>query len=398
MGDIVAESCAQFDVEFEGARIDGDIGMVTEIPERQEIVYQRSNSVFASRANHAALDWNALLAGEGSTALLHVTGITPLLGVHTRHMWDQAILEAKARHIPLSLELKHQKQLGALLELWAMVEAHCAHFHLIVLSMEELRGLAALAGAVMRGDDDEYVLETMTDLHQRWKCRIVVVHGKNNNAIGSHRQWSLCTEDVMWSDPWDRSQTRAPPKIQECEHLVKNWPEAGCGDENAWMARLLQCVFFHPVPNVRGTIRRMDASNIDALNGSGQETGIDSVIVVSGMQHTPDLDVHSALKSEAQDQEKLLINRTVAKLKDAKVIATLRSKGRPEVVVQRGVDLVDLGCCALEVAIDSTDWVLIVKQLRDRLPSNVALGIGNVMEIEKADLDHARSLGLLFFI
>ena len=34
-----------------------------------------------------------------------------------------------------------------------------------------------------------------------------------------------------------------------------------------------------------------------------------------------------------------------------------------------------------KVAIDSTDWVLIVKQLRDRLPSNVALGIGNVIEL-----------------
>jgi 2-keto-3-deoxy-6-phosphogluconate aldolase len=48
------------------------------------------------------------------------------------------------------------------------------------------------------------------------------------------------------------------------------------------------------------------------------------------------------------------------------------------------------------VAIDSADWALVVKHLRDRLSSNVALGIGNVMEIEKAELERARALGVSF--
>jgi len=47
MGDVVAESCKHHGVEFAGARVEGEIGTFTVLPEEKMVHYQRRQSAFA---------------------------------------------------------------------------------------------------------------------------------------------------------------------------------------------------------------------------------------------------------------------------------------------------------------------------------------------------------------
>ena len=189
MGDVLTDSCAHHGVEFAGQRVDGDVGFFTVLPEKKMVHYQRRNAVFAQH-DPGSLDWPSLLSSPTAGAWVHLTGITPLISAQARHSWENALAHATASHLRVSLDLNHRKQLGTLEELWAAVRPHVGSLELLILSVEQLQGLAAIelgeegeaAGAPATGDGyggdtvDDYAsdtpyLELMRRLHRLWGCR-----------------------------------------------------------------------------------------------------------------------------------------------------------------------------------------------------------------------------------
>merc|ERR1711871_1496111 len=84
-------------------------------------------------------------------------------------------------------------------------------------------------------------------------------------------------------------------------------------------------------------------------------------------------------------------------LKSRGALSILRATGGdPDVAVKRGEELYEMGCRALEVTMDSTDWEYTIRQLRARLPSDCILGVGTVMDDTVCDVALAANAGCTF--
>ena len=92
------------------------------------------------------------------------------------------------------------------------------------------------------------------------------------------------------------------------------------------------------------------------------------------------------------------LKRLFRRWRKAKVLAIFRVKGSARVAIDRGLELASLGCKAMEITIDSPDWKTILSTLRQRLPADVVLGIGTVMDDTVSEIPLAKSLGATFCI
>ena len=178
MGQVVRDACTEHSVEFAGKLVEGgDLGIFTVLPEQQTVHYQRRHSAFALH-EPGSLDWPSLLHVDGAAPWLHVTGITPLVSAPARQSWDGALHAAARAGLPASLDLNWRPQLGTLGELWcarrlrarrltaprspltacplcplgpvpprrrAMVTPHLPRLELLILSLDQLKGLVGLA-------------------------------------------------------------------------------------------------------------------------------------------------------------------------------------------------------------------------------------------------------------
>ena len=144
-GDIIKRSAEQAGVGTRHMRMEvGDVGVFFVIPEQRTVEFQRRHSAFALQAEDPTLhDWPAIYNGAG---WLHATGITPAISPGARYMWRSALDEATSSGLPISFDLNHRPQLGPLHELWAEVQPYLAQFRLIILSVGQIIGLAALEG------------------------------------------------------------------------------------------------------------------------------------------------------------------------------------------------------------------------------------------------------------
>ena len=243
LGDAVAEGAAHHGVEFAGMRVDGDIGTFHVLPEKKSVHFQRRHSAFALH-DPDGLDWPELLAGP--RPWLHVTGIMPLISAPARESWARALAHAAANDIPTSLDLNHRKQLGTLAELWAVVKPHVRRLELLILSVEQLNGLAELelgssAGAVANDAPDDDVFALMGALHARWRCRRVALTRKVRDAMGVQRRWSVLTQlggDGATPEPFST-------------HGIPVWhaPRDDLGGGSAWAAGMILSLHLNGVLN-----------------------------------------------------------------------------------------------------------------------------------------------------
>ena len=75
-------------------------------------------------------------------------------------------------------------------------------------------------------------------------------------------------------------------------------------------------------------------------------------------------------------------NSILNHLKEAGIIAILRGQN-PERMIQRGMDLANMGCTAIEVTLDSSNPLDIVRALRQQLPASVMIGVGTLLNTEQ---------------
>lgn len=240
MGDVITESCKHHGVEFAGWRPGGDLGIYTMLPELKTVHYQRRQSAFAQQ-NPDSFHWSSLLAGP--RPWFHVTGITPLVSPSAWNSWDAALRQAAVSGIPTSLDLNHRKQLGTLEELWTMVVPHCERLEVLILSLEQLNGLAfmQIPGHIELTDvaEDAQCLAVMRQLHQQWRCKRVALPRKTRDSVGIQRRWSLLTELPGFSS---NSSTDSVVEYTTKAQSVFHRPADECGGGSAWAAGLIHAL------------------------------------------------------------------------------------------------------------------------------------------------------------
>jgi len=270
-----------------------------------------------------------------------------------------------------------------------MVNPHVSYFEIVVLSTEQLLALAIEHGLHVQSctESDDSLIPLMKELHQKWKCRRLVVCRKARDAGGTQERWSLLIERTS-------SGTKA---ISTHASMVRHFPIDECGGGSAWMAGFLHGLVFQDI----GSQRSMQRA--DLLAALCQETKGDfSTVTASQLKEAEhkfgggvaDLTktplVHAPCEAQRQ------IEQTLAKLKCAGVVAILRAKGDATVAIRRGLELAELGCRAMEVTLDSCDWQKILGDLRRSLPDKVLLGIGTVMDDSVCHIERAALLGADF--
>jgi len=390
MGDIVLASCAEHGVDFCGERVDGDIGTYTVLPETKTVHYQRKHSTFALH-DPSLLSWSRFLHLEGSESKwLHLTGISPLVSASAKQSWQAAIEQAISLRIPVSLDLNHRKQLGTLEELWAVVSPYCARFEVIVLSEEQLVGLCHIheLTVVQGAETDELYLDLMSKLQELWRCRRVALCRKARDSGSQQRRWSLLTvldEELTIS----RLSTASLPVVSQ--------PKEDIGGGSAWMAGFLHGIYFEPVAE-QEALRRADLLASLCQESKGDFSTVTRAQLLASEEawlgQVAALGTGTAVG--VPDETGVKIEATLKSLGRAGVLAIMRNKGSPDVAVRRGLELAEMGCRALEITMDSTDWATVLGQLHERLPSDVVLGVGTVMDNTVCDLERAAALGASF--
>ena len=421
MGDVITESCRHYGVEFDGVRADGDVGIFTVLPEEKRVHYQRRNAVFAQQ-DPQLLDWQKLFGGV-PTPWLHMTGITPLISPQSRESWDNALAEAKNSAIPVSLDLNHRAQLGTLEALWAMVAPHTSRLELLILSVEQLNGLAAIelgaaAPPPLTGDErtDEPYFEVMATLQKRWGARRVSLCRKiRDSATGVQRRWSVMTmrgegegEGESGIGGVGTYSTRDVP--------VRHVPMDDLGGGSAWAAGMIHALHMEPTSSASplAAMRRADllaalcqntAGDFSAVTRAelrGAEARFEGVEArldqgggggggVARAQSMP------APALPAPHEAVAAVEAVAQGLKRAGALAILRVKSPSvDAAVARGVELAAMGCNAIEVTLDSPGWREILGRLHAELPPHVLLGVGTVMDETVSQVAAAKSLGASF--
>ncbi|CAJ1380582.1 unnamed protein product [Effrenium voratum] len=383
MGDVIQSSCEHHSVKFQGLRVDGDLGIFTVLPEAKTVHYQRRHSAFAEHA--AELRWSSLVTGHD---WLHVSGITPLLGHGPRESWAEALQAATKTSVQVSLDLNHRKQLGTLSELWDAVAPFAGQLELLILSAEQLQGLALLLlHKEEEVESDSTALSLMGELQRMLKCKRIAMCRKRREE-GVQCRWSLLSELSDTCSTCSTFSTSALP--------VYHVPQDECGGGSAWAAGMIQALRENLPP--MAALRRGDLLAALCQDSAGDFSRVTRPELLAAERRWSDgpAKLTATRPSSARASEAEAVEDTLQRLRRAKVLAILRAKGSPEKAVERGLELAALGCCAMEVTLDSSDWRHVLSSLRRSLPADVVLGVGTVMDDSVPLLGEAKALGAGF--
>jgi sugar/nucleoside kinase (ribokinase family) len=134
------ELAAPYVIEADGATI-GTVHVVDDGAGSRPH-YQRSHSAFCRLIDGDTFGWDALLR---PAKWLHVTGITPPLGIGPLAAWRAAVRAAGPVGALVSLDLNWRPALGPFDELWALVLPELRHVTLLILSEADLVRLGCTA-------------------------------------------------------------------------------------------------------------------------------------------------------------------------------------------------------------------------------------------------------------
>lgn len=378
-------------VEVEGA----DMGLFFTLPELKRVHYQRKQSAFCTHKGDL-FDWKSMLHGN---CWLIMTGITPMLGEGVRESWAQAIRAAQAKKIPVSFDLNHRPQLGTLEQLWGYVKPLVSAFIVLILSLEQLRGLIKLSGlepGTINGEraakkqkiDASADVHMMRQLHAHLNGPALAVCFKNRDSSGLQRRWSVIV------DATGVHSTEDVATLHE--------PQEECGGGSAWHAGIIDGIF------TRGFEPPMAPGK--ALSLGGKELVLKAMrradLLAAMCQEVPGdhstVKRHSLAQMEAKfagisarvprgDPNEIANNERIQaalkKLEAAKVIAILRAR-QEQLTVKRAVELVSMGFQAIEVTCDSAGFKegRLLPAIVEAIGGKALVGVGTVMTLEELEL------------
>lgn len=416
------------------------------LPEAKTVHYQRRHSAFAQH-RPSAFDWDAVLCesvdeqqqlgqtqhGEDHAqpcqTWVHVTGITPLISASARVSWMNLIEAAHAHQLPVSIDFNHRKQLGTLEELWALIRPQLPRAALLIIAPASLLELVQLEGRpddgavavdVLRSDAALAATETneaawgalMQHLRNRWCLARLACTFKVRDATGRQQRWSIVC---------DRSGVHSSRN-----RPVFHRPLDECGGGSAWAAGFIDALLSeqHGADSDADSIDRAVA-RADLLAALAQQTRGDFSRVTwtelmdaeqrwcMGAAHLPDPPgtadasvgaaaaeagggrIGALLDAPAPPAPSRSVTETLDQLSRCGVVAILRAQNTAAAIA-RGLELVTLGCRAIEVTLDSHNWREVLEALSKRLPRSVLLGIGTVMDSTVHEVPRLAALGVRF--
>ena len=330
------------------------------------VEYNRADSAFA-QLDPADFDWRTVLTGA---RWLVMSGITPLLGEGPRSAWGAALTFAELDGTLVAMDLNHRPALGSLQDLWDIVRPRMRMFHVLVLSPESLSGIAEMEG-MGRPSSYEENIEALAEIRRRFLIPHLCCTFKRPETDGKQKRWSV----VALAFGMDSTE----------EDAVIHSPVENLGGGDAWLAGFIDALSEHgqgPVSPLIGALRG------DLLAALCQNTVGDVSTVTRG-----ELDEFESKREFASGKKRYLeisgenggIESSLNRLKSAGVIAILRGHN-PERMRERGLALARMGCSAIEVTLDSTHALEIVRGLRKHLgETDVMIGVGTLLDVEMID-------------
>ena len=339
------------------------LGTFTVLPHERRVEYQRSASAFWQSDAHRNIDWQAVLSGA---SWLHATGITPMCGKHATKAWIAHVETAVGMGVPVSCDLNHRPALGKLIDLWSFVSPFVSrgHFQVLILSKASLAGLLKLLGVVVGGSatNEEKLQKLQAAIGEQ--CSPLACCFKTRDADGVQTRWSIVCERGVCSSTIDA------PTI----HV----PKDECGGGSAWAAGIIDL-------RLRGADWMLAQRAGDALAALTQEIEGDHGDVSRKA-------LESALESPSppptSNPDDLL-----RALGESGVVAIIRAKNA-KVALARAIELVNLGCAALEVTMDSANLSWLLPSIVEAVGDRCIVGVGTVMSVQ--DLEAAAAMGARF--
>lgn len=198
-GEIIRKSAEQSGVKVDRIpMVEGEVGVFFVIPAEKTVQFQRRHSAFALQ-QPGLFDWPTIFEGVG---WLHATGITPAISPGALSMWQGALDAATAIDMPISFDLNHRPQLGILDELWAWVSPYVKHFRMIILSVGQIEGLAALEGypgelpGELSENDDTPWRDVMRFFQKKWGGPAVACCFKRRSESNVQRRWCCIVNET----------------------------------------------------------------------------------------------------------------------------------------------------------------------------------------------------------
>lgn len=321
-------------------------------------IYQRENSSFANLTPQHFDDlMRPIFAGA---RWLHLTGITPLLGENSKSLWATAMGWAELDGFLISLDLNHRPSLGSWDQLWSLIEPKLRQIHALHLSPKDLQNMSkrGLISTPLNLDEsnwngegiEEAILEVRKKFALTW---VTCTHKTDTN--GQRRRWSAMSSVSSTSTTTSRNH---PSNGYLAEHL-------GGGD--AWVAAWLDGMLSGLSEEV--ILQRADRYATMAQSVIGDFSTITREALEDG--------VCKSTLSTLQGGEQ--VGKPVKHEILDGVIAILRGYS-PSEAEQLAAKLVDRGCKAIEVTLDSEQPYATIEAVRAASPPRVIVGVGTISD------------------
>eukprot|EP00051_Salpingoeca_urceolata_P033043 m.18593 g.18593 ORF g.18593 m.18593 type:complete len:709 (+) comp5752_c0_seq2:2506-4632(+) len=397
LGDVIAQGARNAGVGLDYTkRIEGaECGTFFVLPEQKTVHYQRRNSAFAQQAPNL-FDWPKVFSElhASGPVWLHMTGITPMISPKSRLAWTQALEAAHRLNIPVSVDFNHRKQLGPLGDLWTVMCPQLSKLQVMIVSVTSLKEIAELEGVGNLVPQNSVPLQDpawrvfQAHMRLRWGLKRLAVCYKTRDESGLQRRWS-----AVASASGIHTTVDIP---------VYHRPKDECGGGSAWAAGIIDSLQTHwhkeevdgdhfKDVNDPGSVK--DLRRADLLAALCQETiGDHSTVTREKLLSYEQGNENRPLTIDASQSHQDKILETLATLKKSGILAIIRAKNA-DAAIARGIELCSLGCRAIEVTLDTTDWKRVLGELVQKLPADVCVGVGTVMDDTVFELPEIAALG-----
>eukprot|EP00048_Salpingoeca_helianthica_P015701 m.228137 g.228137 ORF g.228137 m.228137 type:complete len:640 (-) comp17410_c0_seq1:45-1964(-) len=421
MGDVVMRcgEHAGVDMSLVHRVVGADVGVFVVLPEQQTVHYQRRHSAFALH-DPAIFNWDKILSTLPGKQWLHVTGITPLVSAQALASWQGVLAAAQRLAIPVSMDFNHRKQLGTLTDLWGVIKPHAAPLQILIFSTTTFRELADLTHLSLPSLPDDSASTwpaAMAAARVAWGMPRLAVCFKTRAADGLQRRWSVIA-----------TATGLHTTVNQ---PVLHRPRDECGGGSAWAAGILdafwnglleetsQATPADPTVLCHDSSVAAAARHADLLAAMCQETiGDHSHVTRAQLSAVEDAHKNAEVNlctlfprdpgpaaaplttlpcvpttaRPPPPNHAAALDETYQRLLAAGVVAILRAKN-PDAAIARAKELISIGCRAIEVTLDSTDWRRVLREIAAGAPAHVAVGVGTVMDDTVCLLPEIAALG-----
>jgi len=380
LGNIVIRSAQNNSVSLANAIIvqNSDIGLFFVLPEEKRVHYQRYQSAWAQQQVDF-FDWEKIFTSKPKL-WYHITGISPMTGDIPAHNWIESVKTAIKHNVPISMDFNHRPQLGTIDKLWNIIKPYIKSLNILILSQDSIIGLSQLHGIYDSNLSSEKLI---LELHKLLGVNLAYCHKYRNVQVVDGKQSEVQTRFSVIAHDGVLFSTEKTP--------IYHIPKDECGGGSAWSAGYIASMMEikskgEEKINWINVLRRADLLAALCQETVGDHSIIKASTLLSFEQkfHNQSADISSnEVVSVIHNPSTTQFFHNVLKgIKDAKVIPILRAKNS-QLTIERGKELIDLGCKCLEITLDTPGILDILKEVKSYIQStnsSCTLGVGTITD------------------